>query len=78
MPLFVSRVSCHRNRNRRRRARPASLTESNGDKMYFGIRSGKDSCLPFWYPFNGALDNVRIYNRSLNEAEIEALYYAAV
>ncbi|MDN5753444.1 MAG: LamG domain-containing protein, partial [Nitrosospira sp.] len=46
--------------------RPANLTESNGEKMYFGIQSGKGSCLPFWFPFNGALDNLRIYNRSLN------------
>jgi len=27
-----------------------------------------------WYPTNGAVDDVRIYNRSLTRSEIEALY----
>lgn len=27
-----------------------------------------------WYPFNGRLDDIRIYNRALNENEIIALY----
>lgn len=27
-----------------------------------------------WYPFNGLLDDVRVYNRALNDQEIQTLY----
>ena len=27
-----------------------------------------------WYPFNGDIDDVRIYNRALSESEVQALY----
>ena len=52
---------------------PVFATANNED-MYLGIQAGKGSCLPFWYPLNGPLDEVRIYNRSLSAAEVQALY----
>ena len=37
--------------------------------VHIGI--GQDAA---WYPFNGMLDEIRIYNRALSEAEIQELY----
>jgi hypothetical protein len=38
--------------------------------LYFGVRSGD------MQPLNGSIDDVRIYNRSLTQDEITALYFA--
>ena len=29
----------------------------------------------YWYPYSGALDEVRIYNRALSDTEVQTLYY---
>lgn len=42
---------------------------TNNDDLYFGRLN--NSQFPYW--FNGVLDEVRIYNRALNKAEITAL-----
>ena len=48
---------------------PVSFTQMNKEPLYIGKYS--DS----WYPFYGAIDDFRIYNRTLNDQEIEALYH---
>ena len=45
-----------------------SLTPTTHN-LFIGRNNGVD------YPFNGTIDEVRIYNRALSEAEIKALYY---
>ena len=40
---------------------------NNSDLVIGGIDNG-------WYPFNGKIDEFRMYNRVLNEKEIQALY----
>jgi hypothetical protein len=50
---------------------------ANNQDLYFGIMgSGKDSD-PFWYPYNGQLDDIGIWNRVLNPNEISKLYTPA-
>jgi hypothetical protein len=54
--------------------RAADFSVVNDEDMFIGIQKGKGSCLPYWYPLDGALDEVRAYNRSLTETEIQTLY----
>lgn len=54
--------------------RPADFSVSNDEDMIMGLQRGKGSCLDYWWPLDGALDEVRVYNRSLTEEEILALY----
>ena len=54
--------------------RPAPFNTANQEDLYLGIQLGKGSCLPWWYPLDGVLDEVRIYNRTLSETEIQTLY----
>jgi len=53
--------------------RAIDLTPTNNEPIYLGIQAGKGSCLPLWFPLDGALDDVRLYNRALCQAEINAL-----
>jgi gliding motility-associated-like protein len=46
----------------------ANFANSNQCDLYFGKFSD------YWYPFNGALDEVRIYNRALTAEEVACLY----
>lgn len=46
---------------------------ANGLNLYFGIMGG-GSGDPFWYPMNGKLDDIAIYNRALSASEILQLY----
>ncbi|MBK6966056.1 MAG: hypothetical protein IPH20_19570 [Bacteroidales bacterium] len=46
----------------------ANFNISNQLDLYFGKFSD------YWYPFNGALDEVRIYNRALSAEEVACLY----
>ena len=48
------------------------IVRTNNNKLAIG-RHGADSGASDSY-FNGMIDNVRIYNRALNEKEIRALY----
>ena len=45
-----------------------SFANSNTKNLWFGRLSAT------WYPFNGKMDDIRIYNRALNTAEINAIY----
>lgn len=49
--------------------RPTSLANANADDLYLGIQNNGD----LWYPLNGAIDDLRIYNRALSAAEVRAL-----
>jgi hypothetical protein len=49
-------------------AKPFNFGNTNTRDLYFGKFS--DS----WYPFNGVLDEIRIYNRALNANEVSQLY----
>ncbi len=48
-----------------------SFSNPNSKNLWFG-RLGAST----WYPFNGKMDNIRIYNRVLNNTEISQLYQA--
>ena len=39
-----------------------------------GLRIGRDSQSSGAYAFNGAMDDVRIYNNVLSDAEVQQLY----
>jgi len=54
--------------------RPADFSVSNDEDMIMGLQRGKGSCLDYWWPLDGALDEVRLYDRSLTEEEIQDLY----
>ena len=45
------------------------INEINTENLHIGIGQSK-----WWYPFNGFIDDLRIYNRALNESEIKQLY----
>ncbi|HNX88445.1 MAG TPA: C10 family peptidase [Paludibacteraceae bacterium] len=45
-----------------------SFANSNTKNLWFGRLSS------YWYPFNGKMDDIRIYNRALNLAEIQAIH----
>lgn len=47
---------------------------ANDEDLYIGIENNAGyACLDFWYPLNGAIDELRFYNRSLSQDEIQAL-----
>ncbi len=54
------------------------LSHSDGS-MNFGNSNSKDLSIGLlmstWYPFNGKIDEFRVYNRALNASEIAKLYY---
>ncbi|MCK4627471.1 MAG: LamG domain-containing protein, partial [Sedimentisphaerales bacterium] len=54
--------------------RPTDLSEANPEDLYIGIQAGKGSVLPGWFPLNGMIDELRIYNRALSAEEVKSLY----
>ncbi len=52
-------------------SRPINFSIANTQNLYFGKYS--DS----WYPLNGALDEVRLYNQTLNSNRISEIYSGA-
>jgi len=50
-----------------------NLAEVNGEDMYVGIQAGNGSCLPWWGPLNGAVDELRVYDRELTDNEVRDL-----
>ena len=54
--------------------RPTDLSEANPEDLYIGIQAGKGSLLPGWFPLNGMIDELRIYNRALSAEEVKSLY----
>jgi len=53
--------------------RPTDFRVANSEDMYIGVQPGKDTCLDWWCPLNGELDEVRIYNRALSDDEVSRL-----
>jgi hypothetical protein len=49
-----------------------NLSVANTKDIYWGKYSDQ------WYPFNGLMDDLRVYNYALSDAEIAALYQPAV
>ena len=45
------------------------IDEINARELHIGIGEGRH-----WYPYYGYIDDIRIYNRALNETEIKELY----
>lgn len=52
--------------------RPADFTKMNGQDLYFGMMGNRPSYC-YWYPFNGQMDDIRIYNRAVSATEAAAL-----
>ena len=46
----------------------ADFSNANNQNMYIGIMNG------FWYPFNGKIDDIFLYNRALSSQEVQILY----
>ncbi len=48
-----------------------NFNTANTKKLYFGRYSS------YWYPLNGALDEIKIYNKALTSSEVTGLYTPA-
>ena len=55
----------------------ADFSSMNQQDLYIGVMAGRNSGFGwgggFWYPFNGKIDDIRIYNRALSAYEVKAL-----
>ncbi len=47
------------------------FSSANTKDLYIGIMRALSTT---WYPFNGTIDDIRIYNRSLSDVEVLALF----
>jgi hypothetical protein len=68
--LFINGVSVAKGKTENR-----LFTQSNSKDLYlgrFGFSTGGGGS--GWYPLNGCMDDVRIYNRALTDVEIRTLY----
>ena len=50
---------------------PADFTNANTQDLYFGRMWGGWT---IWYPYNGVLDDINIYNCALSQARIDSLF----
>ena len=50
---------------------PADFTKANAEDFYIGRMFGTAI---IWYPFNGAIDDVNIYNCALTQSDVDSLY----
>lgn len=50
-----------------------SFDKANAQDMYIGVQKD-ESCLKYWYPLEGVIDELRIYNRALNDNEVSLLF----
>ena len=48
-----------------------NFTYANSQDMFIGIMGAAS---PEWYPFNGKIDDIRIYNMALTPSEINVLF----
>ncbi len=48
-----------------------NFTNANGRDLYFGRMFGGGT---IWYPFNGVMDDIKIYKCALTEKEVQALF----
>lgn len=52
-----------------------SFDKANTQDMYIGVQNDESgACLKYWYPLEGIIDELRIYNRVLNKAEVSQLF----
>jgi hypothetical protein len=51
----------------------SDFNAANNLNLYFGIYGYGGDNEPFWYPFNGKLDDIGIWNRALTQEEIKGL-----
>ncbi len=54
---------------------PVDFSVANGQDMFFGRMNCPST---IWYPFDGKIDDINIYNCALSQAQISALYGAYV
>jgi len=48
---------------------------ANSNDLYLGVQQNSSgACFPFWYPLDGVVDELRIYNRVLSDAEVRQIY----
>jgi len=57
----------------RKTVQPVSFSRANGEDLYVGIQRNPEAGLEYWYPLNGAIDELRFYDRALTAAEVRAL-----
>jgi hypothetical protein len=71
MALYLNGVKVQENSNIN-----GNINAVNNLAMYIGVNNDLQSGYgeAFWSPFNGKIDDVRIYNRALTDSEIQALY----
>lgn len=50
------------------------FSSADAEDLYLGIMGGPGASQPYWYPLQGSLDDVRLYNRALSAAEINQLF----
>lgn len=50
------------------------FSAADAEDLYLGIMGGPGAAQPYWYPLQGSLDDVRLYNRALSAAEINQLF----
>lgn len=50
------------------------FSTANRSDLYLAVENGQGSCLPFWYPLDGVIDELRIYSRELAASEVAALF----
>jgi hypothetical protein len=71
MELYLNGVKVQENSNTN-----GNIDAVNNLPMYIGVNNELQTSYgeAFWYPFNGKIDDVRIYNRALTDNEIQSLY----
>nr|VFJ46720.1 MAG: Alpha-tubulin suppressor [Candidatus Kentron sp. FM] len=48
---------------------------ANNEDLYIGVQENdSETCFTYWYPLDGVIDELRIYNRALSETEVQTLY----
>lgn len=50
-----------------------SFEKANAQDMYIGVQKD-NSCIKYWYPLEGVIDELRVYNRALNDPEVAELF----
>jgi hypothetical protein len=51
------------------------FTQANKQHLYIGVQNNSFNAVPhYWYPLDGVIDELRIYNRVLSFSEIAELY----
>lgn len=52
---------------------PINFAPSNTRDLYIGVTNNPGTCSGFWYPLDGVIDELRIYNRALTAIEVSEL-----